>query len=137
MMYGMASFGSLEPASGFGVSPSDEFIDIPLEVTGKLNLAQLQALVDKANFWFEVDLGDNSDSYVVVGDGVDDLEQVIELYDRYPLSIKMLVDVGTITFAPVPIVRADVVAMRILFITKYGNVDKAAYVGTGGRWRED
>lgn len=92
----------------------------------------LQRLAQKANWYVDCDFHDRSDTVVYSGDGVDDLDQLLHVIDRNP-KMTMTIDVGQTHSIYLPVVRADIVALRAAYVAVWGETPKpAVWNGTNG-----
>ncbi len=92
---------------------------------GLLTEAELTHLVNTLAWRFDCELFDNSDSVTITGDGVDDIDQLIGIIDRHR-KIRMLVNVGFITPDYKVANRVDIVNMRAVYVSIYGEVNNPA-----------
>lgn len=97
---------------------------------------QQQAIARRAQWYFDCYFGPPSDSVVFTGDGVDDLDSLIDRlntnaqYNR-DRSQRFMCDVGTQYSDWRPFDIEDVYAIRYYFISFYGNVNRPDVYGAG------
>jgi hypothetical protein len=84
-------------------------------------------LAKTAQFLFDVNLHDGSDSYFISGDGVDDLDKVITIMQRGPPYATLLLDVSPIDTSFLAATLQDVQRLRIAYIATWGTVNKPDY----------
>ena len=94
-----------------------------------LTAAQHRDIARRAQWYFDVYFGPPGDSVVFTGDGLDDLNQLIDrlngnTVNNHMLDQKFRCDVGTQYSDWRPFDVQDVVAIRSLFISFHGSVDK-------------
>jgi hypothetical protein len=93
--------------------------------------AQLDFLARTISWKFDCDLRDTGDSVVITGDGVDDLDRLLGLFDRTP-RIRVAADVGAQFSQYVYVGRDDILALKARYIAIYGTVDKPALINPVG-----
>jgi len=85
---------------------------------------ELRVIAERAFFRFDVDQQDVRDSaYMVVGDGVDDLDRLIALLEREPRT-RVQIDTSASNSSWAIAEIDDVRELRGLFIGFYGTVNK-------------
>lgn len=88
---------------------------------------EIDNIARRAQWYFDVQdnhINIHGDSYIVTGDGVDDLDRLLGLFPIYP-RIRVSVDVGGIgasNHRPCDI--TDVQAIRAAFVGFYGEVNR-------------
>jgi len=88
-----------------------------------MNVALLTMAVNKGSFTFEVTLPDAGDTFLAPGDGVDDIDILIDLWTRVP-KVKISLDVGVLEGSFQAITPDELVVMRAAYVTRWGEVDK-------------
>lgn len=92
-----------------------------------LTQEQIEYVAQRANWYFEVYTNDiafgSGDSYIITGDGVDDLDRLLSLMPIYPNG-RYSVDVGALYSNYQRVDVADVTAIKEAYIAYYGTVDK-------------
>ena len=82
----------------------------------------LKPLAQQGSWRFDCDYHDRADSVVHHGDGVDDLDQMLDIIDRNP-KMTFTLDTGKLFSAYTPAVRADVVRLRELYVGYWGETE--------------
>ena len=93
----------------------------------RLTVPEQRLVAQKANWYFDVYMGQNTgDSVVYTGDGVDDLDRLISVIaNGTQRGFKMVCDVSPGNYSVYrPADIEDVQAIRTLFIGWYGTVSK-------------
>jgi hypothetical protein len=88
-----------------------------------LTNAELDFLARQASWKFDFNPMDGNDSFVLAGDGVDDLDRLttrIQGLKRFKLTL----DVGRQFDVPKPVTLEDVAALRAAYVAIHGAVDK-------------
>lgn len=96
--------------------------------TGLLTDDDLIFLLGTIAWKFDCDLGDNSDSVVMAGDGVDDLDRLLAQIDRYPRH-RMIVNVGAIYPNYKRANRQDIVNLRAKYVELHGETNEPPWPG--------
>jgi hypothetical protein len=92
----------------------------------KLTQIEVQTVAAKASWYFDLkflqtELG--GDSFVIVGDGIDDLDRLIDLLIAFPKT-RIQLDIGLHTSHFQDVGLEDVLAIRMAYIQIYGETDK-------------
>lgn len=95
----------------------------PPEQVVALSDDDLDRLARAAHWRFDCFLYDRGDSVVMAGDGVDDLDRLLDLIDRHAPRIKVLVDVGVQSGDHRLSGRADVVNLRAKYVEIHGAIN--------------
>jgi hypothetical protein len=94
-----------------------------------LTQEQINFQAQKASWYVEVDnrrAVDGGDVYVITGDGVDDLNRLLDLMPTLRVATYRI-DTGTQYDAWVPCNVADIQAIKTAFIQFYGTVSKPGF----------
>jgi hypothetical protein len=91
--------------------------------------AEIEDMVGRSDFAFEIDISEDQNpiqyeqTHRSAGDGVDDIDKVLQYFDRYPRVI-VGVDVGQIASSFRRVSRADVVRIRVAYVARFGETAK-------------
>ena len=88
---------------------------------------EIDIAIHKGCWTFEVDYHDRTDSVVLSGDGVDDLDHVDSLMMTFRRATFKL-NIGQASDSYRVVDRADIAAMRQRFVEVWGELDKPEYV---------
>ena len=88
-----------------------------------IDQAIINRLAAAGSWYFDCHLGDQSDTVVYTGDGVDDLDRLLAKLDGNP-KMTMVLDVGFDSSQWEVATRADVVRLRSAFVAKWGSEPK-------------
>lgn len=94
------------------------------------NLLSQDELTDqaiRASWFFDINLGDRSDSAVYMGDGVDDLDRVSGVMYAHPNG-RFTINVGKQTSQYKPFNLDDISGIRYAYVAFYGERDKPPLV---------
>lgn len=84
----------------------------------KLTAVETNLIGAAAHFIFDVDLKDGSDTYIVTGDGTDDLDRLLAIFQNNPhATVRADVNPQDTSFKEVS--ALDVQAIRASFLTFY------------------
>lgn len=86
----------------------------------------LANLAQKACWYVDCNFHDRADTVVYSGDGVDDLDQLLDAIDAHP-KLTMTMDVGFTNSVYRPVVRDDIVALRAAYVVAWGESNKPAF----------
>lgn len=91
-----------------------------------LTTEEIEFMAQKAQWYFDVHpnhINIGGDSYVVTGDGVEDLDRMLGLFAVYP-GMRVFADTSRGTPDPRPCDIEDVQAVRARFVVLHGEVNR-------------
>lgn len=95
----------------------------------RITQEQINFLANKAQWYVEIDnhlAVDGGDTWVVTGDGVDDLDRLLALMPTLPKA-RFRIDVGRDYDSWVQCTFEDIQALRVAYAGYFGNVNKPGW----------